>query len=140
MAPAPELGELQLAVMRVLWRRREATAAEVHAVLEPERGLALTTVATILQRLEKRGLVAHRGGGRAFVYQATVSEPAVRRSALDSLVRSLFAGDPAALVSELLASDDVSPGDEQRIRALIAERTPGRRVRVESPGDRRSGA
>ena len=46
-----QLSELQLAVMRVLWRRREATTAEVVADLAAERGLAHTTVATLLTRL-----------------------------------------------------------------------------------------
>jgi len=136
MTPLAELGELQLAVMRVLWRRQEATTAEVQAELEPQRGSALTTVATILQRLERRGLVTHRREGRQFVYRAAITEPTVKRSALGSLVRSLFAGDPAALVSELLSSGDVSTHDVERMRALLAERaTPGagRKARAGAP-------
>ena len=39
------LSDLQMAVMRVLWEQDAATAAQVHAVIGPERGLAPTTVA-----------------------------------------------------------------------------------------------
>jgi BlaI family penicillinase repressor len=114
-----ELSELQLDLMRVLWRHREASAAEVQAHLAKRRPLAITTVSTLLSRLEKRGLVAHRSEGRVFVYHATVSEPQVRRSMLRSLVDSLFMGDRAAVVSQLLADGDVAPGDIDKMQALI---------------------
>ena len=58
------LGDLQLAIMRVLWNHDEATVAEVHEALEPERGLALTTIATMLTKMEKKGVVEHRAEGR----------------------------------------------------------------------------
>jgi predicted transcriptional regulator len=112
------LSDLQLAVMGVLWKSREATAAEVHAALA-DRDLAITTVSTILSRLEKRGVVTHRSEGRLYIYRAAVSEPDVRRSMLGSLVDSLFSGDPAEVVSQLLARRDLSPGDLDRMRALI---------------------
>ena len=44
-------GDLQLAILRVLWRRKEASAAEVLADLALERGLALYTIETTLKRL-----------------------------------------------------------------------------------------
>jgi predicted transcriptional regulator len=63
-----------------------------------------------------------------FVYRAKVSEPQVRRSMLRSLVDSLFLGDRAAVVSQLLDDKDVSPGDVDRMRALVDEsRTRTRR-------------
>ncbi|MDB4914942.1 MAG: BlaI family transcriptional regulator, partial [Gemmatimonadetes bacterium] len=110
--------ELQLEIMKVLWSRREATAAEVQLALE-DRELAITTVSTLLSRLEKRGIVTHRNEGRLFIYQATLSEPDVRASMVGSLVDSMFGGDPAALVSQLLSARDVSPGDVDRMRKLI---------------------
>ena len=48
-----ELTDLQMSLMRVLWTRGEAAVSDVHEAAYAERGLALTTVATILSRLEK---------------------------------------------------------------------------------------
>ena len=50
-----QLTELQLAIMRVLWDRSEATVQEIWEALHAERGLAQTTVATMLSRLEQIG-------------------------------------------------------------------------------------
>ncbi len=122
MTPPLELSELQLAVMRVLWQREKATVAEVHEALEPERGLALTTVATVLTRLEKAGFVAHRAAGRHYLYRPLVSEEAVRRSMVAVLADRLFEGDVAALVSELVNARDIEPGDLARVKRLIEER------------------
>ena len=114
--------ELQLAILRVLWERGEATGAEVQEALAPERPLAQSTVATLLSRMERKGLLAHRAEGRQFVYRAAVSEEAVRSSVVDEfsgLAGELFRGDVAALVSHLLTAQDVAPDDLARVRALI---------------------
>jgi len=122
MTPPLELSELQLAVMRVLWRKGKATVADVHEALEAERGLALTTVATVLTRLEKAGLVSHRAAGRHYLYRPLVSEEDVRRSMVSVLADRLFEGDVAALVSHLVSAKDVRPGDLAQVKRLIEER------------------
>jgi predicted transcriptional regulator len=120
MPDAPHLTDLQSAIMRVLWDRGEATVADMHAALQPERGLALTTIATLLSRLEKRGIVKHRTQSRQYVYYPKVSERDVRRSMVADLTERLFDGDVAELVSHLLNAREMSPGDLERVKDLIA--------------------
>ncbi|MCZ6650067.1 MAG: BlaI/MecI/CopY family transcriptional regulator [Acidobacteria bacterium] len=115
------ISDLQLAVMRVLWRRGEAAVAEVHGDLEPERGLAPTTIATILSRLERRGLVRHSSRGRQYLYAPVISEQEIRRSMVAALTSRLFNGDATALVSHLLESRDIAPGDLEKVRQLLSE-------------------
>jgi BlaI family transcriptional regulator, penicillinase repressor len=113
------LTELQLAVIQVLWERGEATVAQVHETLHPERGLALTTIATILARLEKDGIVTHRAVGRQYIYRPLVSQVAVQRSVVEEVVTRLFQGDPAALVSHLLRDGEMTADDLVAVRKLI---------------------
>jgi predicted transcriptional regulator len=115
------LGDLQLAIMRVLWQRGEAAAAEVHEALLAERGLAPTTIATMLTKMEKKGVVAHRAEGRRFLYRPTVSEPQVRRSMVGELTERLFGGDRVALVSHLLAEHDLDPDELAELRRLTGK-------------------
>jgi BlaI family penicillinase repressor len=119
------LSDLQLAVMRVLWARGTAATAEVAAALEVERPLAHTTVATLLTRLEKRGLVAAQRDGRQLVYRATVTEPQVRRSMVAALVATLFEGDAEALVSHLVRESELDASDLERVKALLKEHDRG---------------
>ena len=113
------LGELQHAIMRVLWQNEESTVAEVHEALYDERGLAPTTIATMLRKMEDKGVVAHRVENRHFVYRPTVTEDEVRSSMVGELLDRLFAGDPAALVSHLVADHDIDEAEVEQLRALL---------------------
>jgi len=126
MPPAPPLSDQQLAFMRVLWDLGEASAAQVHEALGGQgRAFAPTTVATVLGRLEKRGLVTHRTAGRQYVFRACVDESEVRRTMLARLTDYFFAGDPAALVSHLAGGQRPGRDDLEEVRRLIAERESG---------------
>jgi predicted transcriptional regulator len=114
------LGDLQLAIMRILWSRGAASVAEVHEALLEERGLAPTTIATMLVKLEKKGAVTHRVDGRKFLYEPAVSEGAVRRSMVEELTQRLFDGQAAALVSHLLAEQRISREEVDELRRLLA--------------------
>jgi BlaI family transcriptional regulator, penicillinase repressor len=121
MPETHQLTDLQIAIMRVLWERGQATVAEICDALRPERPLALTTVATLLSRLEKRGVVVHETRARQFVYRASVTEAEVRRSMVSGLAERLFDGDVAELMSHLLTGREISPGDLDRIKAMLDE-------------------
>ncbi|MES1243330.1 MAG: BlaI/MecI/CopY family transcriptional regulator [Acidobacteriota bacterium] len=120
MDESHHLGDLQLAIMRILWNRDEASVADVHEALEPERGLALTTIATMLAKMEKKGVVEHRAEGRRFLYRPTVSEGQVRRSMVSDLTSQLFRGDAFALVNHLLSEHGIDAGELNQLRQLIA--------------------
>lgn len=116
------LSELQLSLMRVLWARGEASTADVAEALRSERDLAHTTVATLLTRLEKRGLLSSRREGRALLYTPLVSEAEVQRSMVGSLVDRLFAGRASALVSHLLDARSVDATELATLQALLQQR------------------
>lgn len=120
MAEPQPLTDLQLAILRVLWDRGSATAAEITDALKSSRGLAQQTIATILSRLERRGIVRHQTRQRQYIYSAVLSEPDARRTMLAELTDRVFEGDVAALVSQLLSAREMSAGDLARVKALIS--------------------
>lgn len=115
----PGFSELQLALMRVLWQRGEASVGEVAEAVASERGLAHTTVATVLTRLAARGAVEARREGRQLVYRAVVSEPQVQKSMVGALIQRLFSGDPNALLAHLVSETGSAQGDLARVKALL---------------------
>lgn len=120
------LGNLQLKIMKVLWDHREATVAEVHQALAQDEELAYTTVATMLRKMEARGLVRHRTEGRTFVYTPAVRAEAVTRSMAGDLVDRLFGGSLANLVSHLLTTREISRDELTKIERLVNARKKGR--------------
>lgn len=118
------LSDLQMDVMRALWREGERTVGEVTQALHGPRGLAHTTVSTLLTRLQKRGLVSSRRDGRQLIYKAEVDERQVRRSMVSGLLGSLFGGDAQALVAHLVREDEISADDLAAVRRLLDRKEP----------------
>ncbi|HZN39973.1 MAG TPA: BlaI/MecI/CopY family transcriptional regulator [Planctomycetota bacterium] len=114
------LGDLQLAILRALWNRGEAPVSEVHGALS-DRGLALTTIATMLRKMEEKGLVSHRGQGRQFLYRAEVDPDLVQRNLVGDLVARLFDGDPLALVNHLLREGEIELSELDDLRKQVAD-------------------
>ena len=127
MVSSPDLSDLQLAIVRVLWDKREASAGEVQIALRRSRPLAITTVSTMLARLEKKGVVTHRADGRTFLYRARVSELDMRRKAISGVIRNLFRGDPSEVVGQIVSERDVSDKDLARMRSMIEDARAGER-------------
>jgi predicted transcriptional regulator len=116
----PRLGELERAVMDVLWNAPDGcTAQEMVERLAARDGtseLATTTVLTVLDRLRRKDFVTRERAGRAHRYKASRSRDDViaasmlavlettddRRSALVRFAGSVSA-EEAALLREALA-------------------------------------
>jgi predicted transcriptional regulator len=119
---AHRLGDLQLRIMKILWQHGERSVGDVYDVIRKERDLAYTTIATMLRKMEARGLVKHRAEGRAFLYRAAVDSQSVTRGMSEHLVDRLFEGSLTDLVCHLLSTREVSREELARIEKLIAER------------------
>ena len=121
-SPAGRFGELQLAVLRVLWSEGESTVEEICRGLPPEHDVAYSTVSTVLTRLLDREVVSRRKEGRSYLYRAELKEDRVRGSMVAELLDRAFGGDPAELVSHLLRREEVGEADLDRLREMIEER------------------
>ena len=125
--PSPALTDAEAQVMAVLWRHHTASVGEVVNVLRETRAVTYSTVQTILRILETKGYVAHDKVVRAFVYRPLVTEQDVRRSMVSELTTLLFDGSSAALMTHLLRSREMEPGDLDRVKRMIAEAEGGER-------------
>ena len=115
------VGDLQLQILKVLWDRGEATVSDVMEALTGSE-LAYTTVATMLRKMEARGLVAHRTEGRSFMYRPKVNAGDVSHRMANHLVDRLFEGSLFDAVNHLLTTREVSRDELAKIERLIAEK------------------
>jgi len=99
------LTKLELKIMQVIWRCRGGTVTAVQAELEP--ALAYTTVQTMLNILERKGKLKRELQGRAFVYNARVTEDKALRQGLRDLIDRMFGGSSEDLVMNLLKSGQI---------------------------------
>jgi BlaI family penicillinase repressor len=125
MAKRPTtIPDSELDVLKVLWDRGQATVREV---LETLRGAgrqwSYATVATLLDRLETKGVVTSDRSELAFVYRPVISSHEVRQKRVNSLVDKLYQGEPGLLVLHLLKSHPLDPKQAREVRAILEDMT-----------------
>jgi BlaI family transcriptional regulator, penicillinase repressor len=115
---ANELGQLQIQLLKLLWKRGNGTVHDLLADWPTPDRPAYVTILTVLRRLEKRGLLAHDTRERSFVYRPLVSEQELQSDLLGDLVNRVF-GSPSTLVSRLLDEEHMPVSELERIRQAV---------------------
>jgi predicted transcriptional regulator len=116
------LGELQAAVMDVVWELGEASVGQVRDQLASQRELAYTTVLSVMQKLEKTGWLKHRTLGRSYVYRARRSRSDAGRNALRGFTERMFGGDPLLLFEHLLDDERLTAAELAELRKMLERR------------------
>ncbi len=115
-----DLGEAELAVLRVLWDHGPQTVREVMQRLhERGRRVAYTTVLTFLARLEQKGSVASDKTDLAYVYRAKASRSSVTRSRVKALLEELYDGAAGPVVMHLVENERLTADELAKLRKLI---------------------
>ncbi len=117
-----DLGDLQTAVMEVVWDLGEATVGQVRDRLASDKELAYTTILSVLQKLEKAGWLKHRAEGRSYVYLPRRSRSDAGRSALRKFTERMFGGDPLVLFEHLLDDDRLTTDELAELRKMLERR------------------
>jgi predicted transcriptional regulator len=104
------LGELERAIMDVLWESPESLTVRQVGMRLTDRDLAHTTVMTVLDRLAKKGFARRQRDGRAWRYRA--------------------AADRETYVTELMMHALDQTGDRSAALASFARRVSGTEAQV----------
>ena len=116
-----KLSNLQISVMKVLWTHGKLNVSSTHQLLNQVKPLALTTVATLLKRMEEKGIVGFEKQGRQHVYFSHISEADVKSSMLSNMLSHLFNDKPAELVHHLVDQDNITEDELMLIRKILAK-------------------
>jgi len=122
--PRPRLGELERAVMEHLWAAADAhptgvTVREVHDAIGVERGLAYTTLMTVLDRMAKKQLVTRERDGRAWRYLPASSRDELTSETLHHTLGELAGTDRRSALLRFL--DQSSPEELNELRSALAD-------------------
>ena len=108
-------GTLELRVLEALWGLgREAS---VRDVLDTFPSAAYTTVMTTMERLHRKGVLARRKDGRAFLYQPVSSREAMESGLVARTIEPLLRGGSAQPILSYFV-DEVSRQDERLLDEL----------------------
>ena len=117
---SPTLTGQELAIMKVVWAKKDATVREVYETLRERRRIAYTTVMTMMNILEQKGFLRKSAGDdRAFVYEPARSRKTVMRAMVNDFVDRVFGGSANPLMVHLLEEEHLTPKDLDDLRKSI---------------------
>jgi predicted transcriptional regulator len=114
----PSLGELEVQVLRLVWRNQPCTERQVSDPVQRERGVARTTVLKTLQRLEAKGLLVREPGEGPIRYRAAVEERRLMPTLIRRFVAGFLGGSAEPLVAYLADAGTLSARDLDQLRAI----------------------
>ena len=112
----------ELEALKVLWSREDgATVRDVCDGISSVAGeeLAYTTVLSLLQVMEQKGLVDHVRQGRAYIYRPLVERRKTLGQIAAGILETVFDGALGEYVAHVLEKRSVSQGELDELEALL---------------------
>ena len=116
--------DLEMQVLSLLWERGPSTAREVLEAMPDGKKRAYTSVLSVMQVMEKKGLLKHTNRGVAHVYSPAVNKKKILRPFVRKVVNEVFGGRPSAVMQALLAEGQVSEEELAEMRKLLEKAEP----------------
>jgi BlaI family penicillinase repressor len=119
--PHPTLTPQELAIMKVVWSKEQATVRDVYEALREMRPIAYTTVMTMMRILQEKGYLTKVAQDRAHVYAPARPRQQVVGAMLRDFVDRVFDGASDALLLHLAKDNKLTPKQKRLLARLIAE-------------------
>ncbi len=116
-----KLSNLELEVMRLIWRDREVIVPDLHKELAKDMDVTYATVKTIVNRLEEKGAIERlRTYGRTILYGPIIDESDLAQPIVRDVLRRLFGGKVQPMISHLLREEKLSREELEYLESQIS--------------------
>ncbi len=106
-------------IMERLWAESPQTLMQLVHTLSREIGWTKSTVATMVKRMEVKGLVRFEEGGRARLIYPTLTREEASQSETNGLINKVFQGSPGLLMASLIENNDFSQDELDELYAML---------------------
>jgi predicted transcriptional regulator len=116
--------ELELEILKVLWKESPLPVREVRARLEADadRPLAHSSVITMLNIMHRKGFLRRRKIGKAFVFAPKLGREHVSGKMMRDLMSRVFEGSASAMVLNLIETSDLDGEELAELRRLVSRK------------------
>ena len=114
--------ELELEILKILWRDGEATVRQVKKHLSNFRELAYTSVMTMMTIMTEKGYLKRSKKNNYYIYKPQVTEQETTKGMLGDIVERLFDGSATAAMVNLLETGDIDKVELAKLRKLITRK------------------
>ena len=116
------LGDLEVDVMGIVWNLNTATVKDVFEVMYKRRGLAYTTIMTVMNRLAVKGILSQDKSSVPYVYGPLVARDEMATSMVREVVDRVLEGSSATVMSFLIDDENIDAAEIAKLKALIKQK------------------
>ena len=113
--------DLEMQILSVLWNNGNLTVREVLEAMPDGKKRAYTSILSVMQVMEKKGLLKHTTQGTAHVYSPAVKRKEIIQPFLRKVLNEVFGGKPSAMMQALLSETPINNDEMAQIQELIKE-------------------
>ena len=117
----PSIGDQELALLQHLDESGQASAGEVATAFGEPRGLARSTVLTMMERLRAKGYLKRRQLKGVYRYSTATGAAEAVRTAVGSFVEKTLSGSVSPFVAWMSEHAEVSDNELAELEALVAQ-------------------
>ena len=122
MGQPPTISNAEWLVMKVIWAKSSATAAEVVEALEGETAWKPKTIMSLLNRLAKKGALRFKKEGRAYRYFPVIGEAETIKAESRSFVERVYGGALTPMLVSFLEEAELSQEEIGDLKRLLDRR------------------
>jgi predicted transcriptional regulator len=117
---SPSIGDQELALLRWLAERNGVTVAEAVEAYGADRGLARSTVLTMMERLRAKGHLERRKTRGVYRYRCATPPAELLRGVVKRFVERTLDGSVSPVVAYLAESEELTPEELVELETLVA--------------------
>lgn len=123
-----DLGPLEFSLLKVLWELKEASSREILEMHNREntRPLAYTTVATLLTRMEEKGVVEAEKSRQPYLFKPSVSRDQLIGQRIRDFVQTFFGGEPIDLAVRLVEDHPLTDESVEQLENALKKLKSGK--------------
>lgn len=107
-------------IMNRLWEQ-ESTITELKNILYEETGWDKHIIITMLSRMEKKGAISHKDGGRAKIFYPLVSREEVSMQETRGFLQKVYRGSLGMMVNAMVEDKALSKEDIQELYDILEQ-------------------
>ena len=125
MRKKPRITEAEWPIMKVLWERETATAAEIVDIVTRSRDISMRTIKTLIRRLIAKNMITFTPDARdarIYHYKALISQEEGVRDKNQSILSLVYEGNAGELLANFVENARLNSGEIDRLRALLEKK------------------
>lgn len=106
-------------VLECLWQKEPKTLMQIAAELKETQGWARSTCATMLKRMEEKGLITYKEQGRTKHFYASIGKEEVARKETKDFLERIYHGSIGMMMSTLVEKNELSEKDIRELEEIL---------------------